>query len=63
MPQMKKLDQFLEEVMVKNGEICQFLNQIHHKMFNVFHHFSPFFTISKLNLFTVPELWLNCEKW
>ena len=22
---LKKLDQFLEEVMVKNGEICQFL--------------------------------------
>ena len=30
-----------EEDMVKNGEICQFLKQIHHKMFTIFHHFSP----------------------
>ena len=36
--------------MVKNGEICQFLNQIHH---------SPFFTISKMNFFKVPELSLK----
>ena len=28
--------------MVKNGEICQFPDQIHHKFI---HHFSPFFTI------------------
>ena len=31
------------------------------KMFTIFHHFSPFFTILKINLLNVPELSLNCS--
>ena len=43
-------EKYGEEEMVKNDEICQFLDQIHHKnvhhclpFFTIFHHFSPFF--------------------
>ena len=36
-------EKYGEEEMVKNGEICQFLDQIHHKSV---HHFSPFNTLT-----------------
>ena len=45
----------------KMEKFSNFSTRFSINIFTIFHHFSPFFTILKINLLNIPELSLNCS--